>query len=835
MSKKIIYVLSIIIISVVIAGTGIYYFSYDVKADSDCYTDHHSFDEWKEIKEEKSKEIKVLKDYLPCYNAKSDAVNAYGQAQWDGKTSAEGIAALKANADALKASCVTPEGLRDNCDDYNGPYCDDRYPWYKINITLEEYIVSKENYFNNTVLPALEKLEKTCGIIGKGGGDNDEEVEKDITIDIENNNLVANGMSDTNISISVIDKDGKKVSGKLISFTINNNNNLVEEGQLSISVISTDNNGKANIKYTAPAIGDPNFGGGTVEVKAFIGGKTLNKVINLTPAPLIKGKVVNIDGVIFPNVPIKYFCYKNDGTKFAKNLNANENGKFFIAGIKNKDCTINIGYKFKDYITINKSKIKAPFDFGTLTIATRREFEKDTSAKIINMLVKSGISKADANEVINNISFDYDNGGPEFYNENPTWAREKLGSPGWASLRIPSEQYWPNAEWDTIFHEYGHVAMFGLAYDEGSETGKNHDIWTKTNRDTAFDEARAHFFSLLMLRETNRNGDAADEFIRENAIASVENEKAEGNRIEGVIATFWEKVYGSQSYVCPSCVMRDFMDIQNRFQDDNGRPPRTIEEWIDGEKLMRQGDRIYGIANDLKINHNGSIDVGYDQSLETDKITLKIEGDGEMDVARGGVGRKRTVTGEVELKVNEEITAKNSDGKIVFPDGSYIKLRPGAKAQIFNRNYVIIRNGSSLIRILKRDEEFQIVSPESNIIVKVKGTTIETNVDENGNSIIKLIEGEVDITDLEGNHLETLLAGQQYNSETKEKSEFDADKSLEEWEEIKEEDYMKEQEEKKEEETRKIPFSFFIVIGIIGVIVISAIVFVIIKKRQQKA
>jgi len=281
--------------------------------------------------------------------------------------------------------------------------------------------------------------------------------------------------------------------------------------------------------------------------------------------------------------------------------------------------------------------------------------------------------------------------------------------------------------------------------------------------------------------------------------------------------------------------MRDFMDIQNKFKDDKGRPPRTVEEWIQGEKMLRQGDRIYKIANDLKINHKGSIEVGFDEDVEVLKMTLEIEGGGEMGVAYGGIGKERAVTGQVELKVNEEIEAKNSNGRILFPDGSYIKLRPGAKAQVYNKNLVIIRNGSSLIRIFKRDEEFQIVSPESNIIVKVKGTTVETIVDENGNSIIKLIEGEVDITDLEGNHLETLLAGQQYNSETKEKSEFDADKSLEEWEEIKEEDYMKEQEEKKEEETRKIPFSFFIVIGIIGVIVISAIVFVIIKKRQQKA
>ncbi|MFH1656666.1 MAG: FecR domain-containing protein [Candidatus Nealsonbacteria bacterium] len=835
MSKKFIYILSIIIISLIVGGIGVY-FSSNVKADSDCYTNHHSFEEWKEIKEEKSKEIKILNDYLPCYNAKYDAVNAYGQAQWDGKTSAEGLAVLKASADALKASCITPDGLKDNCDGYNGPYCDNRYPWHQINLTLEEYIVSKENYINNTVLPSLEQLEKTCGT---GAGDvvvddvdneeeEEEEIEGDVKITVDNNNLMANGMSNTIINIVVADKDEKKVSGKSLTFRINNNNNLIEEGTLSLKSALTNSNGKASIEYTAPVIGDPNFKGGTVKIEVSIGEKTFDKDINLIPAILIKGKVVDIKGVIFPNIPIKYYCYKEGGGKFLNELSSNEKGEFFIAGIKDKNCTINIGYKFQNYITINKSDIEAPFDLGTLILATRKEFEKDTSEKIINMLIRSGMEKAEANEIINNISFDYDNGGPEFYNERPTWAREKLGLPGWASLRIPSEQYWPNAEWDTIFHEYGHVVMFGLAYDEDAETGEDHDIWTKTNRDTAFDEARAHFFSLLMLRETNRNGDIADEFIRDTALSSLESEKVEGNRIEGVITTFWEKVYGSQIYVCPSCVIRDFMDIQNKFKDDKGRSPRTIEEWIDGEKLMRQGDRIYGIANDLKINHNGSIDVGYDQTLETDKITLEIEGDGEMSAVYGGVGKKRTVTGQVELKVNEEIETKNSNGKIVFPDGSYIKLRPGAKAQVFNRNFVIIRNGNTLIRVLKRDEEFQIVSPESNIIVKVKGTTLETIVDDNGNTIIKLIEGEVDITDLEGNHLEKLLAGEQYNSLTKEKSEFDANKSLEEWEEEKEKDYIENQEDGKE--TKKIPFSFFI---IIGVLIIGAGTFFIIKKKQQ--
>ena len=243
--------------------------------------------------------------------------------------------------------------------------------------------------------------------------------------------------------------------------------------------------------------------------------------------------------------------------------------------------------------------------------------------------------------------------------------------------------------------------------------------------------------------------------------------------------------------------------------------------------MLRQGDRIYKIANDLKINHKGLLEVGLDKDVEVSNITLEIEGDGEMGVVYGGIGRERTVSGKVNLIVNQEIEAKNSNGRIIFPDGSYIKLRPGAKAQVFDSNLVIIRNGSSLIRVFKRDGEFQIVSPESNIIVKVKGTTVETNVDESGNSIIKLIEGEVDITDLDGNHLEVLLAGQQYNSETKEISEFDADKLLEEWEEKNEENYIKEQEDKKE--TKKIPFSFFIVIG---VIIIGVVVFIVIKNRD---
>ena len=95
--------------------------------------------------------------------------------------------------------------------------------------------------------------------------------------------------------------------------------------------------------------------------------------------------------------------------------------------------------------------------------------------------------------------------------------------------------------------------------------------------------------------------------------------------------------------------------------------------------------------------------------------------------------------------------------------------------------------------------------------------------DENGNSTIKLIEGEVDITDLENNHLETLVAGQQYNSETKEISEFSSDESLAEWEEATEIDYVK--------ETKKSPFVFFLIIGLV---IAGAVAFVVIKKRQQR-
>ena len=865
MSKKIVHVLSIIIISVITVGTGVYYFtSSNAKADSACYTDHHGFDEWKEIKEKAVAGIKGLKNYEPCYNTMNTAINAAMQANQDrGATKFEcgdsypccsksreakepgctaELQALQAHAHELMASCeiIEPKGLRENCDEYSGPYCDNRYPWHQINTEIEDYIASKENYLNDKILPAIAKLEKTCNTgavdpvvvediieeeVVEEEVEEEEEIDRDIQISVENNNLAANGITFAAINILVTNKKGNSNndSDNSVKITLTDSgSNSAKKGVLSATNASLDANGRTSFIYTAPAIGDPDFKGGTVGLEITIDKKTFNKSISLVPAPQITGKVVNIEGAAFPNVPIKYFCYKDTGGKFSNELSSNEKGEFSIPGIANKNCVINVGYKFRDYITINKKNIQAPFALGTLTLATKREFEKDTATRIINMLVKSGISKAEANEMINNITFDYESGGPEFFIEEPTWIREKLGSPAWASLRIPSEQYWANAEWDTIFHEYGHVVMKGFAYDEDAEVGKDHDLWLKTNRDTAFDEARAHFFSILMLRETGRNGEIADEFTEDNALSSTESEQVEGNRIEGVITTFWEKVYGDQIYISPDSVMKDFMDVQNKFRDEKGRPPRTVEEWIEGEKMLRQGDRIYQIANDLKINHKGSIEVGLDADTKVPKITLEIEEGGEMGIVYGGIGAERMITGQTELNVKEEIETKNSNGRVIFPDGSYIKLRPGSKTQVLNENMIIIRNGKSLIRVFKRDNEFQIVSPESDIIINVKGTTLETVVDENGNSIVKLIEGEIEITDMENNHLETLVAGQQYNSETKEVSEFNSDESLVEWEEATEADYIK--------ETKKSPFVFFLIIGLI---IAGAIAFVVIKKRKQ--
>jgi len=543
----------------------------------------------------------------------------------------------------------------------------------------------------------------------------------------------------------------------------------------------------------------------------------------LKSAPLIKGKVENISGDSFSNIPVKYY-YSLDNGKFINEILTNEKGEFFIPGRQDETCSLNVGYKYKDYINVLKDDIESPSDLGIIVLASRKEFEKDAASKIIDILVKSGIPKDEANQVINGLVFEYDDGGPEFYIENPNWVKEQLGSPGWASLKIPSEQYWSNAEWFTIFHEYGHAAMNGFAYDIGAEVGKEHDIWLKTNRDTAFDEARAHFFSLLVLRSSGRKGNSTvEEFTEESSFNAIGSEQVEGNRIEGVITTFWNKVYGSQIYVCPSCVLKDVRGVQNKFKEREGRPPRTIEEWIKGEKILRQGDRIYGLANKLKINHNGPIEVGIEED-KPEKLSLQID-DGEMSLSYGGLGKERTVSGNTELEENDEIETKNSSGKIVYPDGSYIKIKPGSKVQVWSDDLIIVRNGNILTRIFKREDGFQIIMPDSNIKVVIKGTTVDVSVDDQNNSIIKVVEGEVDITDLEGNHLETLLTNQQYNSETKEISEFNADKSLQEWEE-------KTEQEVKKDNSEKNIFSFLWIVILIIVIIVVVTIIILVKKAK---
>lgn len=89
-------------------------------------------------------------------------------------------------------------------------------------------------------------------------------------------------------------------------------------------------------------------------------------------------------------------------------------------------------------------------------------------------------------------------------------------------------------------------------------------------------------------------------------------------------------------------------------------------------------------------------------------------------------GGRKTISGTTNFIANYTIESKSASGKIIYPDGSYVKIRPRARIYVFEYNEVIVRYGSVLIYVWQdkdREGEFYVTFSKSKLKAKVKRTT----------------------------------------------------------------------------------------------------------------
>ena len=160
---------------------------------------------------------------------------------------------------------------------------------------------------------------------------------------------------------------------------------------------------------------------------------------------------------------------------------------------------------------------------------------------------------------------------------------------------------------ETFMHEWTHHIMNVLSPDPDIEDklGGGHDIWTKApTNELAWDEGRAHFFSMLLTRGLELPYNPKS-FSPVQAQDSVNRIKNSGECVEGVVTVAVVDFYKSSGFSKTKNIVADFLEVDSLAKNKIGHPPRTsmeffqmMEQLID--KRKNEGKLDTGKAGRLK-------------------------------------------------------------------------------------------------------------------------------------------------------------------------------------------------------------------------------------------
>lgn len=395
----------------------------------------------------------------------------------------------------------------------------------------------------------------------------------------------------------------------------------------------------------------------------------------------VVGKVLHIDGTPFEKAQVVITLDKN---KYSDQDGTDKNGTFVI-NTQNQTGSGKISVMGEGYVRVIKefNTFKGPFE---ITLATVEEYEQEVKKNVKEFLTDSGIPNSSS--LSNKFKFSYGD-GPYYQNK---------------VIHLPTEDYWQQADWDTIYHEVTHYLMEELAYDNEADVGYEHDVYKKSNVDTAYDEGRAHFSSILFLKYLQNKDTIAKQtnipkYSYDNSI--IEKAGGTGNEVEGVIAKFWIDYFGANVSNNPAYVFKSFHVVNSAYYSghDFERYPRNINEWVEGrayqiwnntnisdyQKVLLYKDLI------MKVNtHHLQNDFPYIAATEDVNMTFN-------PISRVGIvflGKVHIYGGRVEKIMNSSqatVVIPHSDFVIIgFSDGSMnVKLIEG-KLEIANESLQVV-------------------------------------------------------------------------------------------------------------------------------------------------
>lgn len=127
---------------------------------------------------------------------------------------------------------------------------------------------------------------------------------------------------------------------------------------------------------------------------------------------------------------------------------------------------------------------------------------------------------------------------------------------------------------ESLLHEYGHYIADVLAPDEPEGVGIPHEPFQVVNPNAAWDEGRAHFYSALLGRALRLPGAP----VIPDSPNGVEN----CHRRELFVMKALMEHYDNRAFFAgPAAALADFRAIHDRAKAELGRPPRTLDEFID--------------------------------------------------------------------------------------------------------------------------------------------------------------------------------------------------------------------------------------------------------------
>lgn len=95
-------------------------------------------------------------------------------------------------------------------------------------------------------------------------------------------------------------------------------------------------------------------------------------------------------------------------------------------------------------------------------------------------------------------------------------------------------------------------------------------------------------------------------------------------------------------------------------------------------------------------------------------------------------------------------------GKLIYPDGSWVRVRPGASVRVFSRS-LGLKSGQVWLKVTKGGEGFQVETPQA--VVAVRGTVFGVDYDAvAGRTAVQVEEGRVEVTSAQDSQM--LAAGE---------------------------------------------------------------------------